>query len=170
MAVVIPTFLILAGIAGCMGSFGWGFIMDKLGGPWKTLPLLYFSSGVLILLFYLSYSNVALIMIIGFILYLAVQGEPTAHYAAVSYAFGRKHLGKIMTTLQAFSVGIGISTGPFVGAYIKDVTKGYFWAIMIAVGLRMVATAASLIGLYMHRKNKFSRPTDEDLTLGSREQ
>ena len=156
LAVVLPTFLILAGIAGATGSFGWGFIMDKLGGPWRTLPLLYFSSGVLMLLFFLSYSNVALIFIVGFLLYLAMQGEPTAHYAAVSYAFGRKNLGRIMTTIQAFSVGIGISTGPFVGAYIKDVTKGYFWAIMIAVGLRMVATIVSLIGLHLHRKNRFS--------------
>ncbi len=156
LAVVLPTFLILVGIAGSIGSFGWGFIMDKLGGPWRTLPLLYFSSGVLLLLFFLSYSNVALIFIVGFLLYLALQGEPTAHYAAVSYAFGRKNLGRIMTTIQAFSVGIGVSTGPFVGAYIKDVTKGYFWAIMIAVGLRMVATTVSLIGLHMHRKNRFS--------------
>lgn len=162
LAVVVPVFLIIAGVAGTIGSFGWGFIMDKLGGPWKTLPLLYFSSGVLMLLFYFIYGNIALIMIIGFLLYLAVQGEPTSHYAAVSYAFGRKHLGRIMTILQAFSVGIGISTGPFVGAYIKDVTKGYFWAIMIAVGLRMVATTVSLIGLRMHKKNKFFRPEDSD--------
>lgn len=162
LAVVLPTFLILAGIFGSIGSFGWGFIMDKLGGPWKTLPILYFSSGLLMLLFYLSYSNVALIMIVGSLLFLAVQGEPTAHYAAVSYAFGRKNLGRIMTTLQAFSVGIGISTGPFVGAYIKDVTKGYFWAIMIAVGLRMVATMVSLIGLRMHKKKRFSTLVDND--------
>src|SRR4030043_1431254 len=162
LAVVIPTFLILVGIAGSIGSFGWGFIIDKLGGPWRTLPILYFSSGLLILLFFLSYSNVALIFIVGFLLYLAMQGEPTAHYAAVSYAFGRKNLGRIMTTIQAFSVGIGISTGPFVGAYIKDVTKGYFWAIMIAVGLRMVATTVSLIGLRMHKKNRFSAPVDNN--------
>ena len=162
LAVVIPTFLILAGVFGAIGSFGWGFIMDKLGGPWKTLPILYFSSGALMLLFYLSYSNVALIMIVGSLLFLTVQGEPTAHYAAVSYAFGRKNLGRIMTTIQAFSVGIGVSTGPFVGAYIKDVTKGYFWAIMIAVGLRMVATMVSLIGLHMHRKNRLFAPVDNN--------
>src|SRR4030066_453890 len=156
LATVLPTFLVLAGVFGAIGRFGWGYIIDKLGGPWRTLPILYFSSGLLMLLFFLSYSNVALIFIVGFLLYLALQGEPTAHYAAVSYAFGRKNLGRIMTTIQAFSVGIGISTGPFVGAYIKDVTKGYFWAIMIAVGLRLVATIVSLIGLHMHRKNRFS--------------
>jgi predicted MFS family arabinose efflux permease len=149
---VVPAFLIVVGIAGSIGSFGWGFIIDKLGDPWKTLPLLYSSTAVLILLFYINYSNVILIMILGFLLYLGLQGEPTVHYAAVSYVFGRKNLGKIMTTLQAFSVGIGISTGPFIGAYIKDVTRGYFWAIMIAVGLRMIATAVSLIGLSISKK------------------
>src|SRR4030066_2066251 len=163
LAVVVPTFLMVVGVAGCVGSFGWGFIIDKLGGPWRTLPLLYFSAAVLMLLFYISYSNVALIMIIGFLLYLELQGGPAVHYAAVSYAFGRKHLGRIMTTLQGFSIGIGISTGPFVGAYIKDVTKGYFWAIMIAVGLRMVATMVSLIGLRMHKKNRFSVPVDNGM-------
>ncbi len=163
LAVIVPTFLMIVGVAGCVGSFGWGFIIDKLGGPWRTLPILYFSAAVLMLLFYISYSNVALIMIIGFLLYLELQGGPAVHYAAVSYAFGRKHLGRIMTTLQGFSIGIGISTGPFVGAYIKDVTKGYFWAIMIAVGLRMVATTVSLIGLRMHRKNRFSAPVDNGM-------
>ena len=163
LAVVVPTFLMVVGVAGCLGSFGWGYIIDKLGGPWRTLPILYFSAAVLMLLFYISYSNVALIMIIGFLLYLELQGGPAVHYAAVSYAFGRKHLGRIMTTLQAFSIGIGISTGPFVGAYIKDVTKGYFWAIIIAVGLRLVATMVSLIGLGMHKKNRFSAPVDSDM-------
>src|SRR4030066_518638 len=163
LATVLPTFLVLAGVFGAIGRFGWGYIIDKLGGPWRTLPILYFSSGVLILLFYLSYSNVALIMIVGSLLFLAVQGEPTAHYCAVSYAFGRKNLGRIMTTLQALSVGIGVSTGPFVGAYIKDVTKGYFWAIMIAVALRMVATTVSLIGLRMHKKNKLFAPVDNGM-------
>jgi MFS family permease len=152
ITIVVTAFLIVVGVAGCIGSFGWGFIIDKLGGPWKTLPLLYFSTAVLIFLFYISYNNVVLIMILGFLLYLGLQGEPTVHYAAVSYVFGRKNLGKIMTTLQAFSVGIGISTGPFIGAYIKDVTRGYFWAIMIAVGLRTIATMASLIGLRMSKK------------------
>lgn len=152
LAVIVPLFLTIAGIGGCLGSFGWGYIIDKMGGPWKTLPILYFSTAVLILLFFLTYGSVILILIIGFLLYMGLQGEPTVHYAAVSYVFGRKHLGRIMTTLQAFSVGIGISIGPFIGAYLKDVTGGYFWAIIIAVSLRIIATSSSLIGLGIARR------------------
>ncbi|MDD5622632.1 MAG: MFS transporter [Actinomycetota bacterium] len=152
LAVVVPSFLIISGFAGLLGGFGWGFIIDRLGGPWRTLPLLYFSTAVLILLFYFNYNSIVLIMIFGFLLYLGLQGEPTVHYASISYVFGRKHLGKIMTTLQAFSVGLGISLGPFLGAYIKDVTGGYFWAIMLAVALRIIATIASLIGLRISKK------------------
>lgn len=93
-------------------------------------------------------------MIIGFLLYLGLGGEPTAHYASVSYVFGRKNLGKIMTVLQASSVGLGITTGAFIGAYIKDITGGYFWAIMLAVVLRIVAAISSLIGLRISKRQK----------------
>src|SRR4030043_2470600 len=43
LAVIVPAFLMVVGVAGCVGSFGWGFIIDKLGGPWRTLPILYSS-------------------------------------------------------------------------------------------------------------------------------
>lgn len=154
LTVILPAFLVVLGFAGLLGGLGWGFIVDKIGGPWKTLPVLYFSSAILILLFYSGYNNVILIMLLGFLTFLGLQGEPTVHYASISYVFGMRHLGKIMTTLQAFSVGIGISTGPYVGAYIKDITGSYFWAIMLVVGLRIIATIASLVGLVISRKNQ----------------
>ncbi len=154
LTIIVPIFLVVLGFAGLLGGFGWGFIVDKIGGPWKTLPVLYFSSAVLILLFYSGYNHVILIMLLGFLTFLGLQGEPTVHYASISYVFGMRHLGKIMTTLQAFSVGIGISIGPYVGAYIKDITGSYFWAIMLVVGLRIIATIASLVGLVISRKNQ----------------
>lgn len=36
--------------------------------------------------------------------------------ASVSCVFGRKYLGRIMTIMQGFSMGVGIATGPFIGA------------------------------------------------------
>jgi MFS transporter, OFA family, oxalate/formate antiporter len=152
--VIVPLFLTIAGVGGLIGGFAWGFVIDKLGGPWKTLPVIYFSTGILIILFYLSYRSVVLIIIIGFLLYLGLNGEPTAHYASVSYVFGRKYLGKIMTVLQAFSVGVGIAVGPFVGAYIKDITGGYFWAIMLAVLFRIAAGVSALIGLRISKRRE----------------
>lgn len=149
---IVPTYLALVAGTGFLGRFGWGWLMDKLGSPFKTLPLVYFISGIMIAIFFMGYTSLPFVMISAGFLYFAFGGEPTVHYAAVPAIFGRKHLGKIMTSLNAFSVGIGIALGPYVGAFIRDKTGGYFWAIVLAVVLRMAATGFSLTGLFYTRK------------------
>lgn len=80
--------------------------------------------------------------------------RPKGWDASVSYVSGRKYLGRIMTIMQAFSVGVGIATGPFIGAYIKDITGRYFWAIILAVALRIVATISVLIGSKISKRQE----------------
>lgn len=146
---VIPGFLSASAIAGLIGRFSWGVITDRLGGPWKTLWIVYLLPAIVMALFYLGYHSVILIFITGLLFYFGSGGEPVIHYAIVPYVFGRKHLGKVMSVLNSFSVGLGIAFGPFVGAYIKDVTGGYFWALVLAVAIRLCGTAFALLGLKM---------------------
>ncbi|MDN5332497.1 MAG: transporter, family, oxalate/formate antiporter [Tepidanaerobacteraceae bacterium] len=154
MASVVPIFLTNSAVAGLLGRFGWGVISDKLGGPWRTLWMVYFLPAVLMVAFYLGYHSTLLIFIIGFLLYFGFGGEPVVHYAIVPHVFGRRHLGKIMSTLNAFSVGLGIAFGPYVGAYIKDITGGYYWALVLAVLIRLVGTVFALVGLnWVKREN-----------------
>lgn len=149
---VIPSFVSLCGFAVIAGRFGWGILTDKLGGPWNTLWIVYFLPAVLIAAFYMGYHSKVLIYLIGFLLYFAMYGgTPVVHYAAVPYVFGRKHVGKIMHTLNAISVGIGMALGPYLGAYIKDVTGGYFGAIMLAVIIRLLGTCFALVGLWISK-------------------
>ncbi len=56
-------------------------------------------------------------------------------------------LGKVMSVLNAFSVGVGVSVGPYVGAYIKDVTGGYYWALIIAIIVRLCGTCCAILGM-----------------------
>jgi len=156
---VIPGFLTVSAIAGLIGRFSWGVITDKLGGPWKTLWIVYFFPAITMALFYLGYHSVILIFITGFLFYFGSGGEPVIHYAIVPYVFGRKHLGKVMSILNSFSVGLGIAFGPFVGAYIKDVTGGYFWALVLAVAIRLCGTAFALFGLKMSAQTERLRYT-----------
>lgn len=160
---VVPIYLSVVAATGFLGRFGWGWLMDKLGSPFKTLPLVYFSSGLMILVFYLGYSSLTFVMVAAGVLYFAFGGEPTVHYAAVPAIFGRKHLGKIMTSLNAFSVGIGVALGPYLGAFIRDKTGGYFWAIVLAIFLRMAATGFSLTGLAYTKKMDRKAASEEEV-------
>ncbi|MCR3923395.1 MAG: MFS transporter [Firmicutes bacterium] len=164
---VVPTYLAFVAGVGFLGRFGWGWLMDKLGSPFKTLPLVYFSSGVMIWVFFMGYTSLTAVMISAAILYFAFGGEPTVHYAAVPAIFGRKHIGKIMTSLNAFSVGIGIAAGPYVGAAIKDYTGGYYWAIVLAVVLRMMATGFSLTGFFVTKKLDAAEKAEADAIRAS---
>mgnify|MGYP000866504457 CR=1 FL=1 len=156
---VVPLFLTITALAGLLGRFGWGVITDKLGGPWRTLWIVYLLPAILMGLFYLGYHSKTLIFIIGFLFYFCSGGEPVIHYAIVPHVFGRRHLGKVMSTLNAFSVGIGIAFGPYVGAYIKDITGGYYWALVMAVIIRLFGTACALWGLRLDKKQEISVDT-----------
>jgi len=146
MISVVPLFLSLTGLATTIGGFFWGAVTDKMGGPWRTLPIVYFTSGVMIALFYLGYQSLALIFVFGCLFYFLFGGEPTIHYAIVPHVFGRgKNIGTLMNVMNSFSVGIGIVLGPFLFAYINDISGGYMLALMLAVILRMIATVVVLI-------------------------
>ncbi len=149
---VIPLFLTIQAASGLIGRFSWGVISDKLGGPWKTLWLVYFVPAVLMGIFYLGYKSVILIYIVGFLFFFFSGGEPVIHYAIVPYVFGRRHLGKIMSTVNAFSVGIGVASGPFIGAYIKDITGGYVLALVLAIVIRLSGTGLALYGMKVDKR------------------
>lgn len=156
LATVVPTFITLAAVAGLAGRFFWGMITDKLGGPWKTLWMVYLLPAIWMALFYLGYKSKMLILINGFLFYCLAGGEPVVHMAVVPHVFGRRHLGKIMTTLFSLSAGIGMAIGPYMGAYIKDVTGGYFYALVIAVSIRLLGTLFALWGLSLSKQPKIS--------------
>lgn len=153
---VVPSFLSMAALGGLAGRFSWGVITDKLGGPWQTLWVVYLLPAILMAAFYLGYHSQILIFIIGFLFYFCNGGAPVVHYAIVPNVFGRKHLGKIMNVLNALSVGSGMAFGPFLGAYIKDTTGGYFWALVIAVMIRLCGTCFALYGRKLSKKQVIS--------------
>ncbi len=154
LTTVIPLFLTIQASSGLIGRFSWGVISDKLGGPWKTLWIVYLVPAVLMAVFYLGYNSVFLIYIVGFLFFFFSGGEPVIHYAIVPHVFGRRHLGKIMNSINAFTVGVGIASGPFVGAYIKDITGGYMLALILAIVIRLIGTSFALYGLRLDKKRR----------------
>lgn len=144
---LVPLFLSLTGIFTAVGALAWGYIMDYLGGPWRTLLLIYSVPAVGIVVFYLGYSNLFLVLGVGSIMLFFFGGEPAVHFAAVPHLFGRKNIGMVMSYINSFSVGTGIVLGPTVMAHIADVTGGYLAALVLAVGLRLLSTSMALLGL-----------------------
>lgn len=144
---LVPTFLSVTGLFTAIGAFVWGDVMDRLGGPWRTLPFIYGVPALLIGVFYFGYTNLYLVIGIGAVMFFFFGGEPTVHYAAVPHLFGRKNIGMVMSYINAFSVGTGIVLGPTVMAYINDLWGGYALALALAVSLRLLSTGLSLYGL-----------------------
>jgi OFA family oxalate/formate antiporter-like MFS transporter len=159
LTTVIPLFLTIQAFSGLVGRFSWGVISDKMGGPWKTLWLVYLIPAILMAIFYLGYNSVFLIYVVGFLFFFISGGEPVIHYAIVPHVFGRRHLGKIMNIINAFTVGVGVASGPFVGAYIKDITGGYVLALVLAIVIRLIGTAFALYGLKLDKKRNLVETT-----------
>lgn len=141
----VPMFMGVTAIGNAFGGLIWGFVNDRIGGPMRTLPIVYSVGGVAIVLLMLTYAEPLLLLPVGFILYFALGGEPTIHFSAVPTFFGREAIGRITTILNT-SVFTSAIVGPYIGAYLKDVTGTYLTALMLAAILHFFATAVVLIG------------------------
>ncbi|MET1123764.1 MAG: MFS transporter [Archaeoglobaceae archaeon] len=141
----VPLFMSVTAVGNAVGALAWGTINDRIGGPLRTLPLIYAIGGIMIVLFYLAYTNPLLILLVGILLYFALGGEPTVHFAAVPTFFGRKFVGRITTVLNV-SVMSSAILGPYVGAFIRDQVGSYMWALFMAALLHFFAAAVVLVG------------------------
>jgi len=141
----VPMFMMITATGNAFGAIFWGTVNDKIGGPLKTLPLIYGIGGFAILAFYYSYTNVPLLFTAGLLLYFTLAGEPTVHFAAVPTFFGSKMVGRITVILNT-SVSLSAIIGPYLGAFIRDATGTYFSSLVTAALLHFFAVAVVLVG------------------------
>ena len=141
----VPLFMSVTAIGNGVGALAWGIINDRIGGPLRTLPLIYAIGGIMIILFYLVYTNPLLVLLVGVLLYFALGGEPAVHFAAVPTFFGRKFVGRITTVLNT-SVMTSAIVGPYLGAFIRDTTGSYFYSLLIAAILHIFSVGVVLLG------------------------
>lgn len=142
---VLPLFMSVTAVANALGALTWGNLNDRIGGPLRTLPIVYTLAGVACVAFYLGYTNVALLLILGVVVYFALGGEPTVHFAAVPHFFGGKAAGRITVILNS-SVAVSSIVGPYVGAFIRDATGTYFGSILLFVVLHLASTLVVALG------------------------
>jgi len=142
----VPLFLGITAVGSAFGSFFWGSLNDRAGGPFKVLPLLYAIAGVSIALFVLVYSNPWLLLALGVLVYFCLGGEPTVHFTAVPTFFGKKFAGRI-TALLNTSVMTSSIIGPYLGSFIRDVTTSYVSALYLSAFLHFFATAVVIIAV-----------------------
>ncbi|MDK2781449.1 MAG: hypothetical protein PWR13_477 [Archaeoglobi archaeon] len=142
---IVPLFMMITAVGNALGAIFWGVINDRIGGPLRTLPIIYGIGGLAITAFYFSYTNVILLFAIGLLLYFALAGEPTVHFAAVPTFFGSSMVGRITVILNT-SVSLSAIVGPYIGAFIRDQFGSYMWALFMAAALHFFATGVVLIG------------------------
>jgi len=152
VAAVVPTISAMVMWAAAAGNAFWGRVVDWFKNPFKAQFAVYFSSAIFMVLFYLGYTNLTLVYVLAFLLFFAGYGEPAVHYAAIPYLFGRVHVGKIMTIMNAVSVGVGLVTGPYIGAWLRDVTGGFLIAIVLAAVIRFIGSGLAVLGYTVHMK------------------
>ncbi|MDR5656519.1 MFS transporter [Halodesulfurarchaeum sp. HSR-GB] len=143
---VVPTFLSINYVFMAAGAIFWGRIMDYLGGPFRTLILVYGIPATLYAVFFLSYTMLIPVLIVGALIFFGLGGEPPVHYAAVPTLFGRENVGKLLTYMNAVSVGMGMFFGPIVFAFINDVTGVYLASFGVAIVIRFVGAGAAAVG------------------------
>jgi MFS family permease len=141
----VPLFMSVAAVGNALGAYFWGVVNDRMGGPLRTLPIVYALAGVMIFAFYLSYTSPSLILLTGCLLYFSLAGEPTVHFAAVPTFFGNEHVAKLTSILNT-SVASSAIIGPFIGAFIRDVLGSYFFSLAIAAVLHFFAVGVVLAG------------------------
>ncbi|MEM1658317.1 MAG: MFS transporter [Candidatus Jordarchaeales archaeon] len=142
---IIPLFMSVTAVANALGALIWGNLNDRIGGPLRTLPIVYTLAGVACIAFYLGYTNSALLLILGVAVYFALGGEPTVHFAAVPHFFGGKAAGRITVILNS-SVAFSSIIGPYVGAFIRDATGTYFGSILLFTVLHLASTLIVALG------------------------
>ncbi|MFW6458080.1 MAG: MFS transporter [Halodesulfurarchaeum sp.] len=143
---VVPTFLSINYIFMGAGAIFWGRVMDYLGGPFRALILVYGIPATLYVVFFLSYTMLIPVLIVGALIFFGLGGEPPVHYAAVPTFFGRENVGKLITYMNAVSVGMGMFFGPVVFAWVNDMTGVYLASFAVAVVVRFVSAGAAAVG------------------------
>lgn len=141
----IPLFLGITAIGSAVGSFFWGTLNDRVGGPFKVLPVLYAIAGISIVFFIFGYSDPITILLFGILVYFCLGGEPTVHFSAVPTFFGKKFAGRITAILNT-SVMTSSIIGPYLGSLIRDLTASYVSALYLSAFLHFFATAVVLVG------------------------
>ncbi|MCS7130055.1 MAG: MFS transporter [Archaeoglobaceae archaeon] len=142
----VPLFMSITAIGSAIGSFFWGALNDRIGGPFKVLPLLYSIAGIFIFIFALTYFDPFLILIFGILVYFCLGGEPTVHFTAVPTFFGKKFTGRI-TALLNMSVMTSSIIGPYLGSFLRDLTTSYLSALYLSAFLHFFATIVVLFGV-----------------------
>jgi len=142
---VIPFFMSVTAVANALGALTWGSLNDRIGGPLRTLPIVYTLAGVACTAFYFGYTNVALLLALGVAVYFALGGEPTVHFAAVPQFFGGKAAGRITVILNS-SIALSSVVGPYIGAFIRDAAGTYFGSIMLFTVLHLASTLIVVLG------------------------
>lgn len=142
----VPLFLGITAVGSAIGSFFWGALNDKTGGPFRVLPVLYASAGIFIVPFIFFYSNPLLVLMFGVLLYFCLGGEPTVHFSAVPTFFGSKYAGRV-TGLLNTSVMTSSILGPYLGSLIRDLTRSYVAALYLSAILHFFATAVVLFAV-----------------------
>lgn len=147
-ASIVPLTMSVTAIINAVSRPVWGWVMDKIGSPWKTLAILYVGFALTLVLFLFLYSGPVSAIIGACLVYLFFGGTSPVHNAAGPYIFGTAAAGKIMGSLMV-ATGVGWVIGPYFGAALRDITGSYVSplvvaAILVVVGLILIGILSNL--------------------------
>jgi OFA family oxalate/formate antiporter-like MFS transporter len=140
-AIVVAGVVSLYGLSWALGSFGWGFVMERVAARWSLV----FTA---LIVAACSFGVLAVRDAFGLALYGLVYGLANGAKEAVDAAvwadyFGRRSVGAIRGLSRPFVVGAG-AVGSFGVGVGRDLTGSYQSAV-VALGLVALAGAAAAI-------------------------
>ena len=132
----------------------WGWFSDRMGREITfTMGGFCFSSGILFLLLF-QYGRSFTLLSLFALFFGAGWGVTAPMFMSITAdLYKGKHFGLIYGMLEGV-IGLGSAFGAWIGGYIFDQTKNYFWAFMIAMILNLISIL--LVWLAAPRKSRRS--------------
>lgn len=118
-----------------LGRVFWAWLSDGIGGK-AVFSTMFLSQAVLYIIIP-HVENYYAFMAIACYLLACYGGGFATMPAFAADAFGSKYIGRIYGTMLTAWSAAGI-VGPFLFAYVKEITGDYIWALYIASGFLIV--------------------------------
>ena len=142
--VIIPSVMSVAAIFNALGRPLWGWIMDKIGNPFNTMLVLFSCQILAFWLLFLGFTTVATLFITVILFTITNAGSACVNVAISPYVFGAKMAGKVMAVMFT-ATGLAYIIGPYLAAYISDLTGGFGSVIAGTSGFIVICIILTLV-------------------------
>lgn len=147
----IPFITAVVAVFNAVGRPIWGWIMDKIANPFKTLIVLSATQIGTYLFLFFGYTAVPTLIVADCLFNFANAGSASINSAICPVVFGIKKTGKVMGMMFT-ATGAAWIIGPYFAAYVSDLVGGYGPILLSMTGLIVIDLFLAYILLVLSKR------------------